>query len=201
MGRRLIPQLLQHGFTVRALVRPGSETKLSPGCEPVRGDVLNSESYIDKVFPAETFVHLVGVSHPNPSKAQRFRSIDLVSLKASVEAAVQAGCRHFVFVSVAQPAPVMKAYLEVRAESEQFIRAAGINATILRPWYVLGPGHRWPYALLPVYWILERLPSTRESAMRLGLVTIDQMVRALVKAVNEPATGVRIVTVPEIRQA
>src|ERR1041385_2303044 len=82
MGRRLIPQLLQHGFTVRALVRPGSETKLSPGCEPVRGDVLNSESYIDKVFPAETFVHLVGVSHPNPSKAQRFRSIDLVSLKA-----------------------------------------------------------------------------------------------------------------------
>src|ERR1043165_1487576 len=137
MGRRLIPQLLQHGFTVRALVRPGSETKLPPGCEPVRGDVLNSESYIDKVSPAETFVHLVGVSHPNPSKAQQFRSIDRVSLKAPVEAAAQAGCRHFVFVSVAHPAPVMKAYLEVRAESEQFIHAAGINATILRPWYVL----------------------------------------------------------------
>ena len=25
------------------------------------------------------------------------------------------------------------------------------RTTILRPWYVLGPGHRWPYALKPMY--------------------------------------------------
>jgi len=56
-----------------------------------------------------------------------------------------------MYVSVAHPAPVMNAYIEPRMEVEAAIRAAGLNATILRPWYVLGPRHRWPYVLLPFY--------------------------------------------------
>jgi len=45
----------------------------------------------------------------------------------------------------------MKAYIAVREECEEIIQESGLNATILRPWYVLGPGHRWPYMLLPMY--------------------------------------------------
>ena len=78
-------------------------------------------------------------------------------------------------------------------------RASGLAATVLRPWYVLGPGHRWPYGLIPLYWIAERMPSTREGARRCGLVTLGQILTALVRAVEEPATAVRVVTVPEIR--
>ena len=74
-----------------------------------------------------------------------------------------------------------------------------MNATILRPWYVLGPGHRWPYLLLPMYKLMELFPSTREGAMRLGLVTLEQICRALVHAIEIPAQGVRILEVPEIR--
>ena len=95
---------------------------------------------------------------------------------------------------------MMKAYIEVREECESMIRDSGLNATILRPWYVLGPGHRWPFALLPAYWLLERLPSTRDGARRLGLVTLEQMLRALAGAVGDPCTGVRVLGVPEIRR-
>lgn len=76
-----------------------------------------------------------------------------------------------------------------------------MSATFLRPWYVLGPGHRWPYALIPFYWLLERLPGTRETARRLGLVTLPQMIAALVDAIENPADGIRIVDVPAIRRA
>ena len=31
---------------------------------------------------------------------------------------------------------------------------------------VLGEGHRWPYALLPIYWLFEQIPATREGARR-----------------------------------
>jgi len=93
----------------------------------------------------------------------------------------------------------MKAYIEVRSAGEEMIRAAGLNATILRPWYVLGPGHRWPIVLRPVYWLMERMPSMRESARRLGLVTLEQMQGALADAVEMPARGVRLVEVPQIR--
>ena len=54
-----------------------------------------------------------------------------------------------------------------------------MRATVLRPWYVLGPGHRWPYMLVPFYWLMERVPSKRETAQRLGLVTHAQMIAAL----------------------
>jgi uncharacterized protein YbjT (DUF2867 family) len=201
MGRILIGGLLARKHGVRALARRGSEGRLPAGCEVVSGDALDAATYQQHVRTADTLVHLVGVAHPSPAKADQFRAVDLVSIQAAVAAAKFAGIRHFVYVSVAHPAPMMKAYIEVRSAGEQMIRAAGLNATILRPWYVLGPGHQWPHALRPIYWFMERLPSTRESARRLGLVTLTQMTAALLAAVEEPVEGVKVVEVPEIRRA
>lgn len=200
IGSRLIPRLLSRGHRVSALVRPQSQSKLPAGCEVVPGNALDASSYRDRISPATTFVQLVGVAHPSPAKAAQFHSIDLIAGREAVAAAVHAGIQHFVYVSVAQPAPMMKAYLEVRAECEEAIRSSGLHATILRPWYVLGPGHRWPYLLIPAYWLFEKLPATREGARRLGLVTLEQMLHALTLAVASPAPNVRVLGVPEIRQ-
>ncbi|HTQ31709.1 MAG TPA: NAD(P)H-binding protein [Opitutaceae bacterium] len=202
LGGALIPALVVRGHRVRGLVRPGSERKLPPGAEPVAGDPLQAASVAAALAGADTLVHLVGVPKPSPAKARQFREIDLVSIQASVAAASQAQSRpHLIYVSVAQPAPVMKAYVAVRQEGEGLIRASGLDSTCLRPWYVLGPGHRWPYALLPVYAVLRRIPATRAGAERLGFVTLAQMVRALVEAVESPPRGTRVVEVPEIRRA
>jgi uncharacterized protein YbjT (DUF2867 family) len=199
VGRPLIARLLERGHEVRALVRPGSEKKLPAGCQAIPGDALDGSSYASQIVPADTFVQLVGVAHPNPSKAEEFRNVDLASGKSAIDAAGGAGIKHFIYVSVAHPAPVMRAYIQVRSECEAVIRQSGMNATILRPWYVLGPGHRWPYLLLPMYKVMELLPATRAGAERLGLVTLEQMVRALASAVENPAQGVTIVEVPQIR--
>ncbi|MBI3765819.1 MAG: NAD(P)H-binding protein [Ignavibacteriales bacterium] len=201
LGRRLIPELLRCGHHVRALVRKGSESKIPPGCTLVFANALDESTFSESVPPSDTFVQLVGVSHPSPSKAQEFRAVDLASVRASVSAAEKSGVSHFIYVSVAQPAPVMKEYINVRAEGEALVRESKLNATILRPWYVLGPEHRWPYAFFPVYWILELIPSARDSARRLGLVTLHQMIRTLVAAVENPSSGIRILEVPHIKQS
>jgi uncharacterized protein YbjT (DUF2867 family) len=201
MGRLLIPELIRAGHTVRALVRPGSESRVPTDCECVLGNVLDARSYVEKIPPFDTFVHLVGVPHPNPSKAREFREIDLKSVEQAIGAAKRAAVSHFVYGSVAQPAPVMKAYAAVRAEAEARIRESGLHSTILRPWYVLGPGRRWPIVLLPMYWLLETIPSSRETAQRLGLVTAQQMIAALRAAVENPPPGIRMIGVPEIRRA
>ncbi len=199
LGAPLIRTLVERGHQVRALARPGSERKLPPGCGAVVGNALDSASYENQIRPSHTFVHLVGVSHPNPSKAAEFQAIDRVSALVAVAAAARAGIQHFIYLSVAQPAPMMKSYIAVRAECEAALGKSGMNVTIVRPWYVLGPGHRWPYVLLPMYWICERVPSTREGALRLGLVTLDQMTRTLASAVENPCVGARLVEVPQIR--
>jgi uncharacterized protein YbjT (DUF2867 family) len=201
MGRNLIPVLLEHGYRVVALVRPGSERKLPPGVEAVLGNALDRASYQEHLKPGDTFVQLVGVAHPSPAKATQFVKIDQKSAMEAIRAATAAGVDHFVYVSVAHPAPAMHAYIATRSACEEKLRLSGLNATILRPWYVLGPGHWWPYILVPFYWIAERLPPTREGARRLGLVTIQQMVAALAGAVDHPAEGVRVVEVPEIRDS
>jgi uncharacterized protein YbjT (DUF2867 family) len=166
------------------------------------GNALDAASFAGSIPPTATLVHLVGTPHPSPAKAAEFKRVDLVSIQASVTAARTAGVSHLVYVSVAHPAPIMHAYIAVRREGEALVEASGIPATILRPWYVLGPGHRWPYALVPVYAVLRLLPSTREAAHRLGLVTHRAMVAALVRAVESPpSAGVRIVDVAAINRA
>ncbi len=178
-------------------MRRGSAGRLAPGAEAVEGDALNAESVRVAMGDADVLVHLVGVAHPSPAKAREFREIDLRSIAASVAARP----RRLVYVSVAHPAPAMKSYIEVRSEGEAMIRAAGLNATILRPWYVLGPGHWWPLALLPMYWLMERIPATRGGAERLGLVTLRQMTLALADAVDRVEPGIRVVDVLGIRAA
>ena len=199
LGRPLVDRLLERGHAVRALVRSASASKLPPNAEPVIGDALDSASYAPRLQRGDVFVHLVGVAHPSPSKAAEFKSIDLASIVAATEAAQKAGASRFVYVSVAQPAPVMKDYLEVRAAGEAKVRETGIPASILRPWYVLGPGHRWPLLLLPFYGLAWLLPKSRETARRLGLIRLPTMIRALVRSVESDRPGVEVLDVTALR--
>ena len=202
LGSRLIKELLARGYGVRALARSRDAARRLPvECKIVVGNALDSKSFADHVRPASTFVHLVGVARPAPWKARKFRNVDLVSARASIDAAQAADIAHFVYVSVAQPAPVMKAYVQTRVECEGFIRTSGLHATILRPWYVIGPGHWWPVCLLPLYSLLKRFSATKGIALRLGLVTHKQMTSALLWAIEHPVQGIRIMDVRLIRRA
>ena len=202
IGRPLIARLLATGHEVHALVRKGSESRLPPGARRVWGDALDAGTFQRAIPAGATLIHLIGTPHPSPAKAAQFVQVDLASIMASTQAARQAGVIHFVYVSVAQPAPVMAAYIDVRRRGEAAVAAAEIPATVVRPWYVLGPGHRWPLMLVPVYALLRRIPATRDSARRLGLVSLADMVATLANAVADPpVSGVRIIDVAAIRGA
>lgn len=200
IGVPLVRELLKRGHAVRALARRGSEHKLPPGYEVVLGDALDPASYQERIQPSTTFVQLVGASHPSPAKAAEFRTIDRTSGLGAIAAASRAGIQHFVYLSIAHPAPMMRSYIAVRVECEEALLASGMNVTVVRPWYVIGPGHRWPYVLLPMYWLAERVPATRDGALRLGLVTLPQMTQTLVSAVENPSIGAHFVNVPQIRR-
>jgi nucleoside-diphosphate-sugar epimerase len=199
VGRNLIPALLARGHSVRALVRPGSARRIPPGPELLTGAPLDGSSYSSRVAPCDTFVHLVGIAHPSPFRPNQFRDVDLKSLEIALASALAAGVFHFIYLSVAQPVPFMGAYVRIRQQGEDLLRRSPLSATFVRPFYVLGPGRRWPLVLSPLFNLLESISATRPVARRLGFVTIDQMTGALVHAVEHPARGVRILEVPDIR--
>jgi uncharacterized protein YbjT (DUF2867 family) len=201
LGRPLIETLLSRGHTVRALTREASASTLPAGVVVVTGNALEPTGWIERVVPADTFVHLIGTPHPSPLKAAEFQSVDLPSIRAAVQAATAAGVRHFVYVSVAHPAPVMRAFIEVRQQGEALVRASGLGATILRPWYILGPGHRWAYLLQPLYLVARLLPSTRASAERLALLSRRAVIDTLVRSIESPPDGVTVLEAPQITRS
>jgi uncharacterized protein YbjT (DUF2867 family) len=212
IGAPLIHALLARGHRVRALVRSSSRVRASKflpaNCEIVEGDALDADSFAAAVRGADTFVQMVGVPHPSPRKAQAFRDIDLAAALAGLSAAKKGGASHFVYLSVTQfadgKAPAMQAYVASRAEAEARIAAevsAGhLCATFLRPWYVLGPGHRWPVLLKPLYWLASCVPSKRADVAAMGMVTREEMIAALVDAIEHAPFNLRVMSVPQIRE-
>lgn len=199
IGQPLIERLIARGHEVTAVARTQSVRRLPGGCRVAIGDALDASTYREHLTDEHTFVQLVGVPHPSPKKARQFVEIDGRSAREAVSAAREARVQQFVYVSVAHPAPVMQAYIEVRSGCEALIREAGLRATILRPWYVLGPGHRWPIALIPLYRMAERVPRFADGARRLGLVSLEEMVGALVWSIENPANETRVLEPPDIR--
>jgi nucleoside-diphosphate-sugar epimerase len=206
IGSRLIKRLLKKGYTIRAVVRKGSEHKLPEGCEIVFGNALDASTYQNYVPKGCIMVHLVGVAHPSPRKKEQFVSIDLVSVREAVSAAKAATVEQFIYVSVSQyPSKIMEAYQAVRAEGEKYIKNAlnterVTSATLVRPWYVLGPGHYWPLLLIPFYWLAKRFKKYRALAEAQDLVWINQMLDILEYSVeNTPLSKERIFEVQDIK--
>ena len=202
MGRVMTARLLANGHDVTALVRHGTRHRVAAGAHVVELDLFDPTQIAAALEGRDTVLHLIGTAHPNPSKAHEFVRVDLASAQACATAAATAGVQHFVYVSVAQPAPVMKAYIAARKEAELAIERTRLTATVLRPWYVLGPGHRWPVLLAPLYALAKLVPGMQAGARRLGLVTLQQMTNALVKAIEQPPPmgSWKVIEVPEIRR-
>lgn len=200
MGKRLIPLLQQKSFIVTALVRKGSESKLPAGCNIVTADPFDANSFAKQIPKDGTFIQLLGVAHPGPTKKEQFKTVDLASVKASAIAAQNAGVKHFVYVSVARtPASIMYDYQQCRAEGEAAIKATSIPATFIRPWYVIGPGHYWPLFFQPLFKLLEWIPATSVKAKALRIVYLKQMLNALVDAVENEATNINIIEIEDLR--
>jgi len=199
LGSHLMPVLKERGYRVSAVARRGSEYKLPDGVQKTVGNPLQMNAYTKAVRGADTFIHLIGVAHSGASRRKQFREVDLTSVRVAAKAACEANVKHFIYLSVAQPAPVRRDYIAVRAECETILDATGLPVTFLRPWYVLGPGHRWPGVFIPLYWFCACLPGARRAALRLGLVSLRQMLSALVWAVENPPADVQVIEVPRIR--
>lgn len=202
IGKRLTKLLLQRGHKVIALVRKGSEQKVITGAEVVTANPFDPNSFQAFVPKGAVLVQLLGVSHPSPKKEKQFKEIDLRSVKASAEAAAIAGVSHFIYVSVATaPSKIMAAYQSVRKEGEEYGKSKKLNCSFIRPWYVIGPGHYWPVLLLPVYGVAELVPAWRQKARAMALVTIHQMLRAVIKVVEADPVPLRTIEIKQIRSS
>ena len=86
-----------------------------------------------EISHSDTFIQLVGSKlRKNPPKQGNIsKEVDFVSAKASISSAKKNGIANLNLCKCCTPAPIMKAYAEVRGSVEKLIVDSNLNATIL----------------------------------------------------------------------
>ncbi|AGZ45021.1 SDR family oxidoreductase [Actinoplanes friuliensis] len=136
---RLLKLLAGQGHTARGLIRsPDQAGDLTAvGAVPVIGDLENDETLDAYVQGADAVVFAAGAG-PG-SGAARKRTVDLGGAVKLADAARSTGVRRYVLVSSigahdpASGGESMSAYLQAKAEADEYVQASGLDYTIVRP--------------------------------------------------------------------
>jgi uncharacterized protein YbjT (DUF2867 family) len=181
LGRKIVGLLRQRNLPVRAFVRLTSRygELEQRGAEVFIGD-LEQERDVQKACQGVQYV--ISAHGSNEFNRGKPEAIDYRANVDLIDAAKAAGVQHFVFVSVLgadrgyEDAPVFKAKWAV----EQYLRASGLNYTILRP-------SGFSSDLLP---LAERFQQTGiylligDPKIRTSIVSIDDLARIAVESVT-----------------
>ncbi len=160
IGRRLVPSLQNAALHVRALVRA---TGASGSPSGVVGDLRDKYALGQLVEGADAVVHLAGVAHTrlrSVAEEEQAQAVNVEGTRSLINAATEAGVRHFVFASSAHvyrgqegldlredaPTEGDTAYGRMKLEAEETVlaaRSSNIRISILRPCLTYGPGVRF----------------------------------------------------------
>lgn len=139
VGARLLDLALLHKYQVRALTRRDHPSR--SGVTWVRGALDNPDSLTELATGADAVIHIAGVISA-PTRAG-FEAGNATGTLAMIEAAKTAGVRRFVHISsLAAREPELSNYGWSKARSESFVKASGLDWTIIRPPAVYGPGDK-----------------------------------------------------------
>ncbi len=164
VGTSVVRKLCEAGYRVQAMVRPHSKRGPLEGLkvEFVEGDLASVATLSDVVRDAEVVVH--SAAHIGDwGPAEQYRAINVVALEHLLTAAMQTGkldrwiqisslgvypAQHHYGTDETTPPDLtgLDGYTRTKAEAEVLIRhhidAQGLQAVILRPGFIYGPGER-----------------------------------------------------------
>lgn len=143
IGNRLVKKLVKEGYAVRAMVinhDPLLACLDGINCEIVEGDITKIETLKPCLNGVKTVFHLAAVlvSHD----PQLFHKINYEGTRNIVDAAVEAGVKHFIYISAAAATyKIRTAYGESKIKSEELMKQRGnTKFTIIRPTILYGYG-------------------------------------------------------------
>ena len=192
VGSHLVPALLVRGHRVRCLSRdPGrAAERLPSSAEVVRGDVHDLASLQAAMEGTDVAYYLV---HSMEGGEFGFEERDRSAARNFAAAAEAAGLQRIIFLGgLGDEASQLSAHLRSRHEVGAILRTGTVPATELRAGLIIGAGSA-SYTMLRQ--LVERLPvmiTPRWVDTRTQPIAIDDIVRYLVAALDDPAGEERI---------
>ncbi len=148
LGSVILKELLERGFHLTCLVRPGSEHRLvshpSPLLTLISGDITQPSTYVEQLEGTDFFVHLVGIIREFYRQDIRYENIHVQGTQHLVEAAQKIKPKRFFYMSALgarRAAP--SRYHQTKFQAEEIIRKSGLNYTIFQPSVIFGRGDQF----------------------------------------------------------
>jgi uncharacterized protein YbjT (DUF2867 family) len=180
IGRRLVPELVERGHTVRAMTRR-PEKYDGPG-EPVAGDVFDRASLTDPLSGVDVAIYLV-----HSLDDRNFEEKDADAARTFAKAAVACGVKQIVYLGgLGADDDDLSPHLRSRREVEELLGETGVPVTVLRAAIVVGAGG--------ISWELTRQLVKNLPAMvvprwvntRTQPIAVDDVIRYLAGVVGVP---------------
>jgi nucleoside-diphosphate-sugar epimerase len=193
IGRRLVAGLLQRGFHVRAMIRPGktADERLPDACEQVPGDLFDAHTIASAAAGCGAAVYCAGSVRGRT--AADFNAANVGGVKAMRKAlqSLQDAPPLLLISSLAASRPELSDYARSKREGEEVLRgSSGLPWTIIRPPAVYGPGDR---EMLPVLKMVRRglLAHAGPAGQKLSLLHVDDLVEAVLSWLSAPDACLR----------
>jgi nucleoside-diphosphate-sugar epimerase len=204
IGRHVVPLLAAQGHTPRPLVslrsmqEPGFAQAFAAAVPPNEfhaGNLPDAELAARVCRDADVVIHMAGLAHVN-ADAAALRIANLDATLQLAEAARAQGVRRFIFVSSSKARyPAHSMYAGLKAEAEDALRkmhSADFEVACVRPSLVYGRGMRGNLRSLLRVLSRRLLPVFPASTQPLGMISVEDVARALVHAVDAPALPDRV---------
>ena len=193
-GRHAVAELLLRGHRLRALVRDPAKAGLAAGVETVQGDLADAAALARLVDGADAVIHLAGAL--TALDREGYFRVNEQGTQALADAAQKAGVRRFVHISsLAAREPQLSGYAASKRAGEEVVtaRMAELNAIVIRPPAVYGPGDK---GTLPLIKELTRpiaaIPGP--AGARFSLIHGRDLARLIARAVESEGQGLHEVS-------
>lgn len=205
IGRALSAELLARGHQVSALVRrPGSQP---PGSDAVAGDLSDGPRLTQALAEAEPecVVHLAA-EIASQRRAAKVQEVNVAGTQRLIDAclALKTGERlpRIVFASTvvtgdaggamlseSEPLPVSTPYGRAKQEGERLVLGSGLEAVVIRPSHVYGPGGWYAEELVARLRQPGRFAVIGRGENLWDVVHVDDVAAALVLGVESAPPG------------
>jgi NADH dehydrogenase len=181
--------------------------------EARQGDVTDPAGLVEAQRGADIVINSVqfpGSPVENKRKGWTFEAVDYQGTVNQVAAAKAAGVRRFVYVSAIGAAPDGdRHWFRLKWQAEQAVRGSGLDWSIVRPTWVIGPGAPSLARILAFGKFLPFIPFFGDGKFAMQPVFIDDVARVVADAALKPEAtgkvmelgGPEIVTMNEVIQA
>jgi uncharacterized protein YbjT (DUF2867 family) len=188
VGRRLQHALIERGYPVRALVRPGSRrlAGIAHGVEVVAASLDDPDALRRALGGAGAIIYCAGTVRGRSPEDFRAANVHGVRRVADANAALLRPLPLLLISSLAASRPQVSDYALTKREGEGVLLAhPRIPWTVLRPPALYGPGD---VEMRPVLEVMRRglVPVTGPRGQRISLLHVDDFAAAVLAWLADP---------------